>query len=149
MSPRHLPKLLDSYKRQFGNHGRFRLSRGQDLRSCIVENSIPNLPAAYLIYGIKKGARELLEIGKSGTVRTDGSFKSQGLAVRLRMKQGKTWRAEYYAAQMTQRKLDALEFEWYVTFDDSAKVLPLKAEADLLQAYFDEEGRLPLWNLAA
>ena len=50
------------------------------------------------------------------------------------------WRSE---------KLDALEFEWYVTFEGSSKVLPLKAEADLLQAYFDDFGRLPPWNLAA
>ena len=100
-----LETLLQKYMKRFKRRGSFCLACNEDLRACIAQNEVPNLPAAYLIYGVKGRGRELLYIGKSGTVRTDGSFKNQGLAVRLRMKQTKTvWRAQYYADQMAQRK---------------------------------------------
>ena len=35
---------------------------------------------------------------------------------------------------------------WFVTFDQHIRVLPAKAQSDLLQAHFDEWGRLPPWN---
>src|SRR3990170_483263 len=126
-----LAELLNIYEGQFSNNGSFRLARGEDLRACIANNGVPELPAAYLIYGVERRRRELLYIGKSGTLKTDGSFKNQGLATRLRMKQGKRWRAEFYQDEMERRKLDALYFRWFVTFGGQVRILPLKAEADL------------------
>ncbi len=142
-------ELIERYDKRFPNNGSFRLRRGEDLRTTIATNDVPRLPAVYLIYSVRSKRTELMYIGKSGTLQTDGSFKEHMLAQRLRMKQGKQWRAEFYREQMELLKLAALEFKWWVTFDNKVRVIPLKAEADLIQAYFDDHGRLPPWNRAA
>ena len=108
---------------------------------------MPDMPAAYLIYAVRRRRSELLYIGKSGTLRTDGTFKGQGLATRLRMKRGKKWRAEFYTEEIRQRGLSAIEFRWWVTFDRKVRILPAWAEAELFQAYFDDHQQLPPWNL--
>ncbi len=142
-------QMLGRYDKRFTINGSFRLQRGENLRTCIQRNQVPDMPAVYLIYAVRQRRAELLYIGKSGTLRSDGSFKNQMLATRLRMKQGKMWRAEFYAEQMKKLRLTALHFQWWVTFDDKVRIIPLKAEADLLQAFFDDHRRLPQWNLAA
>lgn len=141
-------QLIERYKRRFKRHESFCVGSIDDLRTCIAQAGVPNLPGAYLIYGLQGRKRELLYVGKSGTVRTNGTFKTQGLARRLNMKQGRLMRAVYWAKQIEERRLDGLEFEWYVTFDGPAKVLPSKAESDLLQAYFDDYRQLPPCNAA-
>ena len=142
-------ELIKRYDKRFPTRGSFRLRHGEDLRSCIARNGVPRMPSVYLIYAVRNRRAELLLIGMSGTLRTDGSFKKQMLAERLRRKQGRKPRAEFYREEMQKRNLEALEFKWWVTFDDKTRVIPRKAEADLLQAYFDDHGRLPPWNGAA
>lgn len=141
-------RVLQRYDKLFSTKGSFALKCGENLRQCIHSNDVPEVPAAYLIYAVRRRRAELLYIGKSGTMRTDGTLKNQGLATRLRMKQGKQWRAEFYEEEMRQRRLSGLEFRWWATFDRSVRILPAWAEAQLFQAYFDENGRLPAWNLA-
>ena len=140
---------MEQYDEMFPTKGYFRLKRGENLRACISRNEVPEMPAAYLIYGVTRTQSDLLYIGKSGTLRTDGTFKNQGLATRLRMKQGKKWRAEFYEEQMQDLQLSGLEFRWWGTFDHDDRVLPILAEAELFQAYFNDCGRLPAWNKAA
>lgn len=47
---------------------------------------------------------------------------------------------------MSELGLDSLFFYWFVTFSDHIHVIPAKAEADVLQMFFDECGRLPHLN---
>jgi len=43
-------------------------------------------------------------------------------------------------------KLEALHFEWYVTFDKENQDLPSYVEAIMMQRYFEIYRELPLWN---
>lgn len=143
-----LARALRVYDKRFATKGSFRLRRGENLRDCIRRNQVPEIPAVYLIYAVRRRRSELLYIGKSGTVRTNGTLKGQGLATRLRMKQGKKWRAEFYTEEMRRLRLSALEFRWWGTFDRTMRILPAWSEAELFQTYFDDHQRLPPWNLA-
>ena len=144
-----LDKAQVRFDNEFSEKGKFRFARGQSLQACIRAADVPNTPGAYLIYGVKARRMNLLYIGKAGTVNTDGSLKAQGLAKRLTMKQDGMRRQKYFESQMRKLKLDYLEFRWWVTMDVGSRVLPVFAEAQLMQAYYKSHGRLPAWNKAA
>lgn len=140
-------QLLEQYRRRFPSHGAFRLRPEEDVIARVEEGEVPRDPGVYLIYGVREGTRELLYVGKSGTLHQDGTFSAQKLRRRIaKGKQRRMSRRRFYPKQMTQLGLDALEFEWFVTVSEQIRIIPAKAEADLLQAYFEEHGALPRWN---
>lgn len=79
-------------------------------------------------------------------MKTDGSFKNQGLSGRLCAKQEGKPRSKFFQEVMDRFAIQTLCFQWFVTFADHTKVLPVKAEADLIQSYYDTYGRLPSLN---
>lgn len=139
-------RMLDDYADRFPSQGSFELRKGERVVS--RAGGVPEEPGVYLIYGLRKGAKELLYVGKAGTLQNNGTFKDQKLRGRLSAKQRGVLRQRFFQEQIEVLNLDALEFRWFVTFHGSARVIPAKAEADLLQAYFDEKSVLPRWNEA-
>ena len=140
-------KLLSDYRQHFPWNGSFELRRGEKIGIRAKEKGVPNEPGTYLIYGCKGGRSELLYIGKSGLLRQDGTFGDQKLLKRItKGKQDGMPRRAFFPEQMKLLGLEALVFHWFVTFTPSVRVIPAKAEIDLLQAYSDEHEKLPLWN---
>ena len=137
---------LTQYTGRFTARGAVELKPGGSIHTSCRLGSVPNAPGVYLIDGLRAGIATLCYIGKAGTMLQDGSFKRQGLAGRLTAQQGEISRQQYFQHQMTAYAFDALRFRWFVTFMDQVRILPAKAEADLLQAYFEVYSRLPLWN---
>lgn len=136
-------EFLQDYNSRFPEQGKFELHRGEPYKV----SGVPEAPGVYLIYGRTGSQVELLYVGRSGTMETRGSFSDQMLYTRLaRGKQDGQSRKVWCPWVIEEFGLDALVFHWIVTFSDSIRVLPAKAEADLLQAYFDEFGRLPPKN---
>jgi len=131
---------------KFPIHGTFKILNGRELSNKIRENRVPDKPGVYLIYSESIDPESLLYIGKAGTMKTDGSFKNQGLSGRLCAKQDGKPRPQFFQEVMDQFAIQALYFQWFVTFAEDTKILPAKAEADLIQAYYDTFGRLPLLN---
>ena len=75
------------------------------------------------------------------------TFRPQKLLKRItRGKQRGIPRRRFFPEQIEKLNLKALSFRWFVTFTEKVKIIPAKAEADLLQAYFEEHNNLPLWN---
>ncbi|HBT20704.1 MAG TPA: hypothetical protein DEA47_05020 [Peptococcaceae bacterium] len=139
-------EVLLKYKQCFRNQGTFDLKKEEKISSRVREAKVPNKPGVYLIYALKKTNCELIYIGRAGTMLRDGSFKKQGLFERLKAKQKGISRNKYFQEQMKKLGIETLIFEWFVTFDEYTKVIPAKAEAELLQAYFENYNVLPLWN---
>src|SRR5690349_14153732 len=134
---------LTEYTGRFTVHGVVELKPGGSLSTCCRLGSVPNAPGVYLIDGLRAGVPTLCYIGKAGSIRQDGSFKEQGIAGRLTAVQGGMSRQQYFQRQMMAYAFDALRFRWFVTFKDQVRILPAKAEADLLQAYFEAYSQLP------
>ncbi|MNL32783.1 hypothetical protein D3C87_1546570 [compost metagenome] len=106
---------------------------------------VPSLPGVYIICGRMGNGNEVAYIGKAGSLCRDGSFKKQKLKGRLQAKKDSQRNRKEWYQELLQR-YEALVFHWLVTFDGDVRIVPAKAEADLLQAYFDENGRLPPEN---
>ncbi len=141
-----LASLLQEYENRFPRNGAFELRRGEQIQTRAKEERGPEEAWVYLIYSRRGRKRELLYVGKAGTLRQDGSLKDQKLPGRIRNRRKGMRSQQYYQLQFQQHGFDALPFRWFVTYAGNVGIIPAKAEADLLQAFFDDTGRLPLWN---
>ena len=130
----------------------FIFEKGDDIRELIKNNGVPSEPGVYIIYEIKDPNKELVYIAKSGTIGWDEKrkiceFGDQMLSKRLHMKQDGVYRQEFFTSKVSRNK-SKLEIHWYVTCDTNGHtgLLPAKVEADLIQAFFEDTGKLPEWN---
>ncbi|MHB1238568.1 MAG: hypothetical protein ACYCY7_13510 [Gallionella sp.] len=144
--------LLDEFREKFKDRGSFSLERGVSISVAVRLHEVSDKYGFYVISSTTLAGHEIIYIGKAGTVANDGNFKKQGLRKRLKNKQGDQSRVNFFRDHSEKNNLSGLNFEWFVTFDDDDKsiaVLPVLAEAQLLQAYFSEQGRLPELNASA
>lgn len=106
----------------------------------------------YIIYALKNGRIELIYIGRSGEVKSDGSLfiRKTGLGgLKDRLVNGKQFgspRRNSWKVQMLTEKIEALDVYWYVTYNDKFVDCPRVLENKLLQKHYDIYGRLPRWN---
>lgn len=142
-----LEKNITDFMLEFSNSGEFEFSFDDSLKQDISEGHVPNEPGVYIILAIlKSGQKEIIYIGKSGTMNNDGTFKPQGLAGRLTKKQEGIYRQEFFRQIIQDSSYKKLKFYWGVTIDKKRKVIPQKAEGELVQLYFDNHGKLPKYN---
>jgi len=138
-------RLLGHYFVKFPNNDCFEFYDGNYISVCSKE--VPNEPGVYIIYGCRKEKREVIYIGKGGTIYTDGIFTEQGLKKRINNTRKHDEDAQtYYTKLIADSGYDKLVFRWFVTFDSKAKTIPAYAEARLLQAFFDDNDKLPEEN---
>ena len=130
---------LEKYKQ-----GHFFFEKGQNLK--LQSKDVPSLPGVYYFLRLCKGKVEIVYIGKSGTILSDGSFKKQTLQKRINNKQENIKRQEYLEKKIEEENIDALDIYWFVTFDENHRDLPAFVEGHLMQQYFDFYGTLPPWN---
>ncbi len=141
---------LDEFRHLYTFQGTFELLKGASIHLTLAQNGVPDGYGVYVIYSVKADSKNLIYVGKAGTLTTSGIWKRQGLSGRLKRKQNKLLRQDFFQQFIEQHELDVLFFEWFVTFDgEQAKTLPLLAEARLLQAYFDDHNHLPSLNKQA
>jgi hypothetical protein len=117
-----------------------------------VCNAPSDKSGVYVIYALKGGKIELIYIGRSGEVKSDGSLfiRKAGLGgLRDRLVNGKQFgepRRNSWRTQMFKENIEALDVYWYVTHDDNFTDCPKILENKLLSGYFDVYGQLPRWN---
>lgn len=99
----------------------------------------------YGVYVIRQQvSREVLYIGKGGTVWRDGSFKKQDIPGRLTNVKGNTTANEWFRDIFREKGALAIEY----VFLASVPRAPALVEAVLLQAFLNEHGCLPCFNKA-
>lgn len=140
----HFDKALTEFRRRFPEQGVFILPRGGLIRSVVCDNRVPERAGAYVISAIAATAA-VIYIGKAGTVRQDGTWKTQTLAGRLCNRQKKLSRQEFFQKMIAETGARELRFEWFVTINERT-ILPILAEGELLQAFYDDHQRLPRYN---
>jgi hypothetical protein len=135
--------MFDELK-NYKNKGHFFFQKGNKLKE--VSKEVPNLPGIYYIYRLRRGKIDLVYIGKSGTMLSNGKFKDQLLNKQLNNGQKGISRQEFFEQKLAEEESDALDIYWHVTFDEKNKDIPSYVEGILLQHYFEIYGRLPEWN---
>lgn len=117
-----------------------------------VCNAPTDKSGVYIIYALKGGRIELIYIGRSGEVKSDGSLfiRKAGLGgLKDRLVNGKQFgaaRRNSWKTQMLAENIEGLDIYWYATHSDQFIDCPKKLENKLLQKHFDIYGRLPKWN---
>ena len=140
--------FLSSFRSQY-RHGAFELRLEERIDDVVRREKVPPAYGAYVISAPSIQDREILCIGKAGTICQDGRFKSQTIRERLTKKQDGMYRHIFFRRGMETLGLTSLHFEWFVTFEENVRVLPVLAEAQLLAEFHREFNRLPRWNKAA
>lgn len=139
--------LTEQYRHRYREHGSFRLLPAQSIDRVVSQNAVANKPGVYVIYAVTDHV-DVAYIGKAGTLNNNGTWKEQMLAGRLCAKQDGMARRDFFQKLIADTGAHFLFFEWFVTISDRA-ILPALAENELLQAYFEDNGRLPLCNRCA
>ena len=138
--------MINELKKKYPKNGQFNVSIGQNIKEAANENNVPNDYGIYLIYEGFDCNAELIYIGRSGTIQSDGTMGNQGIRKRLGMKQDGMYRNEFFKEEMKKRQ-KGISVAWFVTFDKAGqKTLPVFAESEAMQEFYDLEGRLPELN---
>lgn len=141
--------LLEEFRVKFSEHGEFILLPDESIKKVVVREGVSVGYGVYIISACHPERREIVYVGKSGTLLQNGIFKRQGIRKRLTMKQDKKiYREAFFINYIRENSLEGLHIEWFVTYTGNVHVLPLLAEAQLLAAYFTEFKYLPLLNRA-
>lgn len=125
------------------------------LRELVKKSQVSVGYGVYWILGTpaNAGETELLYIGKSGIVMTNGALREQGLRKRLTKKQDGTSRQVFFGrvlfGEILGRSYESLEIHWQETYRERSGIPPFLAEAQLLSAFLKERGMLPPLNKEA
>jgi len=138
-------RALESARKRFPNNGSFSLLADEVIDDVVRRKKVPNARGIYLYFRCDDDKNPLY-IGRAGTLNRDGTWKDQGLAERLTKKQEGVRRRIYFRRLMQEESIAGLTFHWFVTHDTTIKIIPALAEAELLQAYVDQYGCLPMKN---
>lgn len=120
--------ILEKYQTQ----GTFLFQSGERLTpNC---KDIPNEPGVYLIFTVKDEKKVLAYIIASGKMNQDGSVKIQKLKKRIQNMQNSTTRRQtHFENEIEKLGFDSIEVNWYVTYINEHKDLPLNIEGTPLQ----------------
>jgi hypothetical protein len=144
----------------------FEIKTDKRLLSEVINENIEKPPVAgiYVICGLIEGSlegspdKELLYIGKSGTIKNNGTLCEQSIAKRLtnvreKKDDKKIYGNEYFIEVIKGNKgvgpYRALRFDWIETYRGNIGIPPFLAEAQLLAAYLKDNGKLPPLNKSA
>ncbi len=136
--------------KKFKTNNQFNFTTNDSLEE--VCNASENGSGVFLVYAVVGEEKELIMVGSTGTVQNDGTLKSKNGGLFDKIVNGhqfaKTGRKYSWPAQMKIEKIERLEVYWYETFNEKTKGIPTFIEGLILQAYLDEKGTLPKWNVA-
>jgi hypothetical protein len=142
-------EMLLKYK-QFGS---FNFYAAASKIGCFKECNAPSdASGIYLIYGVTGCNEELVYIGRSGELLSDGTMKHRvaGLGgIRDRLVNGKykytntglrVTRYIFWKEKMVEEKFEKLKIKWFVTHSGDYLDCPIKLEDNLIRIY------KPKWN---
>ena len=136
--------------KKFKIGGSFTFTPDQNLEE--VCKAPDNGNGVFMVYALDGETKELIMIGSTGTVQNDGTLKSKSGGLYDKIVNGqqfaKTGRKYTWPTQMKKENIAQLEVFWYETFNAKTSIIPTFLEAQLLQNFLTENGRLPRWNVA-
>jgi hypothetical protein len=135
---------------KYNNNNHFLLKSTDNLVN--VCNAPNDKSGIYILYALEDKQVELIYIGRSGEIKSDGSIfiRKAGLGgIKDRLVNGKQFgeaRRNSWKIQMLKENIEVLDIYWYITHNEKFSDCPKIIENKLLKKYFDIYGRLPKWN---
>ncbi len=112
-----------------------------------VCNAPRDKSGVYIIYELARGKVNLVYIGSSGKMQTNGKIKHRNGGLYDRIVNGKQFgkaRSISWKEKLAKENIDALDIYWYDTFSD--KDIPSYVEGIIIQRFYEMHGCLPKWN---
>ena len=112
-------------------------------------NAPKNGSGIYIVNALSKGRIEIVYVGSSGKIQSDGSLKQRNGGLYDRIVNGKQFdgpRRKTWPLIMHEEQIEALDIYWYETFNESIQHIPGFVEGLVLQRYFEVYGNIPRWN---
>jgi hypothetical protein len=135
--------MFDELKK-YKNKGHFFYESGNSLNE--ITKEVPDLPGVFYILRLARGGIDIVYIEATGTIQQNKKFKTEGLRTCLNKEQDGMKRQMLFEMKCALENIDALDINWFVTFDKSHKDLPRFVEGLIMQRFFEVYNRLPLWN---
>lgn len=101
-----------------------------------------------MVYIVLSGI-DLLYIGRSGKINSDGSLFIRKGGIKDRIVNGKQFdsaRRLSWPKKMNEQNIEELTISWFITYSLKNKDCPKTVEGFLLKQYAFEKNRLPTWN---
>ncbi len=114
-----------------------------------VCNAPSSSSGLYIIYAFENGKYNLIYIGISGRVLTNGEFAHRKGGIKDRFLKGKQFgerRQIAWSKKLEQENIEHLKIHWYVTYDEIIKDIPRDIEENLLRQHYLLNETLPRWN---
>ena len=112
-------------------------------------NAPDDKSGVYLVFDLSGDENQLIYIGSSGKMQSDGNIKNREDGLKGRIVKGKQFgksRKSSWPKKMIEDGMEVLNVYWYVTFDSIIQDIPAYIEGLLIQRFFELHGRLPKWN---
>ena len=113
-------------------------------------NAPKDASGVYIVFSVKNGTEEIIYIGSSGKMKQNGNLSTRKGGIKQRIVYGHQFgekRIISWKKQMTKNDIPELKVSWWITHNDqSMKHIPKYTEALLLQKYYEDYGKLPLWH---
>ena len=90
--------------------GEFFLAPGDSLRDVVRRAGVPREFGVYVVHAMLGRKRELVYIGKAGTILQNGAIAAQTLPERLTNRQNGMSRARFFSERIAQEGIDRLHF---------------------------------------
>ena len=132
---------------KYTDRGEFIFNRDEKLvKAC---NAPRNKGGIYLVYSLINDKENLIYIGSSGKIKSDGSLKIRvgGMSDRIvNGKQCEVPRRNYWPKKMKEEEIESIKVKWFTTLNEELKDIPANIEGNLIQEYYNEFICLPSWN---
>lgn len=135
--------MFDELKK-YKKNDHFFLKKGVLLSD--VSEEVPQMPGVFYIIKLARGRVELVYIGKSEMINQDDNTKGQLLRSSINNLQNGTKEQIISEQKFESENIDGLDIYWFVTFDEKNKDLPAFVEGQIMQRFYDQNGRMPKWN---
>ena len=100
----------------------------------------------FYILKLAKGRVDLVSLGKSNTLLDSKKKKVNSLKQGILYFPNGEEREPFLLEKMKKEQVDAIDIYWYVTLDKKNDHLPEYALGMLMQRYYENYGKLPIWD---
>ena len=142
-TPRDFELKLADIKLVCLRHGIFEYLSSESPFHQFVTHAFKGVKDNYGVYVIRRQVdRQVIYIGKGGTIKTSGKFGQQDIPGRLKAERSKGMTSDFWFGQLCD-DFGALTIEYFVL---DVFLSPGYVEAMLLQAFRNDFGKLPAQN---
>jgi hypothetical protein len=137
---------VEELRRGSVQHGTMDWDPITPLRAALTKAEVPHEAGVYVLRALKGQDATVVYVGRAGTLQNDGTFMEQKMWGRLQAKQEKVSRQAFFRRKLAVQGYRKLRIDWFQTWGEGTHRVPALGEAELIQAYLDDHGRLPPWN---